>query len=107
MTNDIKLLAEAYKTIKEQGPAAPAAPAPAAPAPAAPAPAAPAPAPAAQPAQASTAATPPPTSAKATPAQEKAVKELLKAFELPESAAEYLIQSLVQNVPALKQQYGM
>jgi hypothetical protein len=103
MTNDIKLLAEAYKTIKEQGPAAPAAPVPAAPAPAAAAPAAQP----AQPAQASTAATPPPTSTKATPAQEKAVKELLKAFELPESAAEYLIQSLVQNVPALKQQYGM
>ena len=44
---------------------------------------------------------------KATKEQEKAVNDLLKAFGLPDSAAPYLLQSLIQGVPALKQQYGL
>ena len=44
---------------------------------------------------------------KATPEQEKAVKELIKSFGLPESAAPYVLRMLVQNMPMLKQQYGL
>lgn len=104
MTRDAHLISKAYlsakKIVNEQAPAPAGAPVqqPAAPAqqpaaaqqqPAAPVqqPAAPAP--------------------KATKEQEKAVNELLKAFDLPATAAPYLLQSLIQNVPALKQQYGM
>jgi len=48
-----------------------------------------------------------PPTPKATKEQEKAVNDLLKAFGLPDNAAPYLLQSLIQGVPALKQQYGL
>jgi len=106
MTKDIHLISEAYfatkKKLNEQAPAPVQQPAPAATQPAAPAPTAAQPAATTQQPQQQAA-----PAAKATKEQEKAVNELLKAFGLPESADPYLIQSLVQNVPALKQQYGM
>jgi len=104
MTRDAHLISEAYlstkKVVNEQTPAPAAAPVQQPPVPA--------PQPTAAPVQQPTAAQQPPAPApKATKEQEKAVNELLKAFDLPATAAPYLLQSLIQNVPALKQQYGM
>lgn len=107
MTKDAHLISEAYlsskKVVNEQTPA----PAPAA-APAQQPPAAPAQQPVAAPVQQPSApAQQSATAPKASKEQEKAVNDLLKAFDLPESAAPYLLQTLLQNVPALKAQYGM
>lgn len=111
MTRDVNLISEAYlslkKKINEQAPqAAPTAQA---------SPAAAAPVQAGSvtvgnpqgqpPVQQPPAA--PAAAVKASKEQEKAVKDLLKSFGLPESVAPYLIQALIEQIPGIKSQYGI
>lgn len=111
MTRDVHLISEAYlaakKVVVEQTPtpAQPVQPPVVAPGGAAPMAAKPVQPQVQQPVQQPQ--QPPAPTVKGTKEQEKAVNDLLKAFGLPAEAAPYLIQTLVQGVPALKQQYGL